>query len=165
MLDRELQRKFLAILAASYPYSDDLKWDDFDITKKVRDANLVYLVEHGLARMEGGGDNSSTGRSFYSYFATAKGMDFLEDDGGISAILGVVTIKLHDDTIKALLESKVLESTLPQPEKQRYLKQLRELPAEATKHIVLKLVDLGLEKGPKAIGTIGRLLSDTAGAW
>lgn len=163
MLNRDIQRKLLAILASSYPNSDDLKWSALGIAKEVRDANVHYLIEHGLVRMERGEDNGSLGRCLYTYFATAKGMDFLEDDGGISAILGVVTIKLHDDTIKALLKSKVLESDLPQPEKQRYLDKIRELPAEATKHLVLKLVDLGLEKGPRAIETIGRLLPSALG--
>lgn len=162
-LNRELQRKFLTILAESYPNPGDLKWDELGISKKARDANLSYLVEHGLARAERNEENLSRGLSLYTYFATAKGMDFLEDDGGLSAILGVVTIKLHDDTIKALLESKILESDLPQPEKQRYLDKLRELPAETTKHLVLKLVDLGLEKGPKAIEIIGKLLQGTLG--
>ena len=85
-------------------------------------------------------------------------MDFLADDGGLSAILGVVTIKLHDDTIKSLIESKILESDLPEPEKKRFLDHLRELPGEATKHLVLKLVDLGLEKAPTAIEVIGKVL-------
>lgn len=87
-------------------------------------------------------------------------MDFLADDGGLSAILGVVTIKLHDDTIKALIEGRILQSDLPEPEKKRFLAQLRELPAETTKHLVLKLVDLGLDKAPTAIETIGTFLKN-----
>ncbi|HGM5918225.1 TPA: hypothetical protein ACKP5X_000474 [Stenotrophomonas maltophilia] len=164
MLNRDLQFKILTTLAKRYPNPDDLMWSALDIAKEIRDANVQYLIEHGLVRTERGEENGSPGRCLYTYFATAKGMDFLEDDGGISAILGVVTIKLHDDTIKNLLESKVLESELPKPEQQRYIDQIRKLPAEATKHIILKLVDLGLEKGPRAIEMIGRLLPNALGS-
>ena len=38
---------------------------------------------------------------------TAKGIDFLEDDGGLSAILGVVTVKLHADTLREMLAKKI----------------------------------------------------------
>lgn len=81
----------------------------------------------------------------------------------MGAILGVVTIRLHDDTIKELIQAKILRSDLPETEKKRYLDQLRELPAETTKHLVLKLVDLGLEKGPEAIATIGTYLARIPG--
>ncbi len=38
---------------------------------------------------------------------TAKSIDLLEDDGGVSAILGVVTAKLHEDTIRNLVLAEV----------------------------------------------------------
>lgn len=94
---------------------------------------------------------------------TAKGMDFLADDGGLSAVLGVVTIKLHDDTIKALIEARILASSLPEPEKKRLIDRLRELRAETTKHLVLKLVDLGLDKSQEAIELIGNILEQGLG--
>ncbi|WNB79610.1 MULTISPECIES: hypothetical protein [unclassified Stenotrophomonas] len=81
---------------------------------------------------------------------TAKGMDFLAGDGGLGAILGVVTIKLHEETLRHLIEAKVLESDLPQTQKQRLLDQLRQLPAETTKHLATQLVDAGLKNWPAA---------------
>lgn len=69
-----------------------------------------------------------------------------------------MTIKLHDDTIKELIAQRVLESDLPAPEKRKYLDALRELPGESTKHLVLKLVDMGLEAGPQAMAWLGKLL-------
>lgn len=160
-LDRELQHTLLKLLAANYPDPAEMNWHDLGITKKIRDANLCYLIEHGLVKQERDEENISRGLHLYTYTATAKGMDFLADDGGLSAILGVITIKLHDDTIKSLIEGKILQSDLPEPEKKRFLDKLRELPAETTKHLVLKLVDLGLEKAPTAIETIGKFLTGT----
>ncbi|WP_152969423.1 hypothetical protein [Paracidovorax avenae] len=80
------------------------------------------------------------------------------DSCGLSAILGVVTIRLHDDTIKALIEARILASNLPEPEKKRLIDRLGELRTETTKHLVLKLVDLGLDKSQEAIELIGKAL-------
>jgi len=157
-LDRDLQNKLLTAMAAKYPEHSGLDWTSFGVSKPVRDANLSYLIEHGLAKKVRDEENISINGTLYIYSATAKGMDFLADDGGLSAILGVVTIKLHDETIKDLIESKILQSDLPEPDKKRFLDRLRELPAETTKHLVLKLVDLGLDKTPSAIETIGKFL-------
>ena len=156
-LDRSLQLDLLKKLAEAYPNTTDVQRWESELPGASK--NLAYLDEHGLCELKLlqalGGNKPFMAR------ITAKGMDFLADDGGLSAILGVVTIKLHDDTIKSLIESKILQSDLPEPEKKRLLDQLRELPAETTKHLVLKLVDLGLEKAPTAIETIGKFLTGT----
>lgn len=69
-----------------------------------------------------------------------------------------MTVRLHDDTIKDLLQRTIQESALTPEEKQRWTDQLRELPVETTKHLVLRLVDMGLDQGPQAIAAIGKLL-------
>lgn len=154
-LDRELQLELLKKLADSYPDTRDVQRWESEFPGAM--SNLAYLSEHGLCDLQTIAV-SSVNVPFKARI-TAKGMDFLADDGGLSAILGVLTIRLHDDTIKLLIETKILQSDLPEPEKKRFLDQLRELPAETTKHLVMKLVDLGLEKGPQTIDTIGRFLS------
>jgi hypothetical protein len=89
---------------------------------------------------------------------TECGLDFLEKDGGLSAMLGVVTIKLHDDTIKALIGQKIEQSDLAPPDKRKWLDALRALPADATKHLTMKLLDLGLAHGPSALHAIQTVL-------
>jgi len=106
--------------------------------------SISYLEEHGLVKASYSGDKES-GSSATAASITYKGLDFIQDDGGLGAILGVVTVKLHEDTLKAIIESKVLASDLPEPEKRRFLNQLRELPGEATKHLALKLLDTGMD--------------------
>lgn len=67
---------------------------------------LQYLEEHGLCKsgvMIGADGHLALGESRI----TAAGLDFLEDDGGLSAILGVVTVRLHADTIRALIDAKI----------------------------------------------------------
>jgi len=158
-IDREQQRHTLRVLADTYPdivRGADLRklmsvsFDEAD-TKNFR-ANLSYLAEHQLIALHRPPYLEDV---FVDASITAKGLDFLADDGDLSAILGVVTIKLHDDTLKSLIEAKILGSDLPQPDKKRWIDQLRSLPAETTKHLALKLVDLGLANAPTALAVIG----------
>src|SRR5690606_16250493 len=158
-LDRTLQREILVALETAYP--EEMSTTDWHrLVRKYGDkkfrANCLYLNAHGLLNW----NNSPGGISVY---ITHLGLDFLADDGGLSAILGVVTVKIHDDSLKTLIESKILQSDLPQPDKQRYLHALRSLPSETAQHLVLKLVDLGLANAPAALGVIGTALGLEAG--
>lgn len=156
-LDRELQHRVLKDLCSLYPDVWDKPPEAWDADEDKVMANLKYLADHGLIALHA--QRSLSGAWLMSGAeATHKGVDFMAGDGGLSAILGVVTVRLHDDTIKSLIEARIHAADLPEPEKKRYLDQLRELPAETTKHLVLKLVDLGLEQGPSAIGLIGKWL-------
>lgn len=160
-LDRELQNTLLKALADFYPQFMRLtalggryERNEFPENEGKLLANLIYLQQHQLIvirKAQCDGDEES-------FAITHQGLDFLADDGGLSAILGVMTIKIHDDTLKSLIEGKILRSDLSQPDKKRWLDSLRELPAETTKHLVLKLVDLGLANSPTALAAIGTAL-------
>ncbi|ESX95877.1 hypothetical protein X755_20985 [Mesorhizobium sp. LNJC405B00] len=80
---------------------------------------------------------------------TAAGMDFLADDGGLSAILGVVTIRLHEDTIKALLIDRIEKSDAPASVRTKLVDQIKALPAEATKALTLDAIKAGLANMPE----------------
>jgi len=149
LLNREFQRELLTSLAAIYP--GDAVVSSLpgyqDGNRLV--VNAAYLAEHRLmeARL-----HQMDGRLHLGYAKiSAKGMDFLQDDGGLGAILGVVTIRLHEETLRQLMEARVLESDLPQAQKQRLIDQLRQLPAETTKHLAMQLVDAGLKSWPAAL--------------
>jgi len=94
---------------------------------------------------------------------TAAGMDFLADDGGVGAILGVVTVKIHEDTIKQLIEARIAGSDLPEEEKRPLLQAVRELPGEAIKHLTTRLLDLGLDNLPGAVSLIRTYLPGAGG--
>ena len=160
ILDREFQLSVLKRYAEVYPTRTEEKWTALGDDEHMIAANLVYLQDHGLIHFYG--QLSKANELIYQGGEiTAKGMDFLADDGGLSAILGVVTIKLHDDTIKAIIESKIIQSDAPEPAKKRMIDRLRALDGEATKHLVLKLVDYGLGQGMKSIELIGSMLEKT----
>lgn len=127
-LDRNLQHEILKELNNIYPDSKTYEyWIDAAIAQVAgvietvgeaelyiakRSANLRYLAEHGLVVCN---DKNLSA----TVKITAKGIDFLTDDGGLSAILGVVTVRLHSDTIQALLGAKINEANIPPEEKSR----------------------------------------------
>jgi hypothetical protein len=154
-LDRGLQLELLKQLADLYPNlanTGQMASENSDIMP-----NLLYLAEHGLIAGNAITTNTS-GTVLHAAKITAKGMDFLADDGGLSAILGVVTIRLHDDTIRELIALKIQDSDLPQPDKHRLLDQLRELRGESIKHLTMKLLDAGLENWQKALPLVQKAL-------
>jgi len=144
-LNRELQRQILERLAIDYPNAVEKKNlpGDRGDTREC----IYYLEEHGLVR-QWQPDLSSDVVSI-----TAGGLDFLADDGGLGAVLGVVTIRLHEDTIRDLLIKRVEKSEDDPTVKQNVVAKLKALPADALGQLVERALDAGLEKLPK-LGTL-----------
>lgn len=90
--------------------------------------------------------------------ATHKGMDFMLDDGGLSRILDVVTVKLHEDTLTALLRDRILASDLPPEEKSLLSGKLEKLGDEGSKHLLTKALDYGLSNAPNAINWLSEFI-------
>lgn len=158
-LDRARQLGILQALADVYPrYTVNLgdgEPDGEDLP------NLWYLKEQGLVE---GQIEMSLSQSFIFEGAriTAKGIDFLADDGGVSAILGTVIVKLHADTIKELLISKFESSSAP-PEKKSWLKkQLETASSETIKKIVNAVLDEGVRHAPDLIRLVEKASNGSA---
>lgn len=117
---------------------------------------MYYLEEHGLV-------NSGIQRGMSAYMRippsiTAAGMDFLADDGGLSAILGVITIKLHEDTLRSLIEAKINGSEMSAPEKLEWIRTLREQPIESIRHLTKELTGRALDHMPDVLNVIKSFL-------
>lgn len=143
-LGRARQRELLMELRGEYPHLKfyDLKGDE---TGRREAVNLHYLLEHGLIegrpRFSSSGDKSSN----WPIRITHKGLDFLEDDGGLGAILGVITVKLHDDTVRDLLMARVdADTTKDETTKAKLKDVIRGLPADALSAVVKKAMEAGL---------------------
>ena len=149
-LDRTLQLSILNKLSDNYPEGVSLNVPESE--ERAYRANIYYLIEHGLVSETTSYVGSLT--IIGAPTITAAGMDFLADDGGLSAILGVVTVKLHDETIRDLIAARLEDSNLPAEEKTGLLHQLRELRGESIKHLTMKLLDAGLENWPAALAAI-----------
>ncbi|UPG86827.1 DUF2513 domain-containing protein [Luteibacter aegosomatis] len=150
-LDRDMQRSILEKAAAAFPAR--ITWDEGDFPGVADDdliGNLRYLEQHGL--IDAGLAHSYDGwHQSIGTEITADGFDFLEGDGGLGAILGVVTIRLHEDTLKDLIAARIQEAPLEPADKKKWSDALRALPSDATKHLAMKLVDLGLSHGQDAL--------------
>lgn len=159
-LDRELQNRILTKLSESYPgVSPDVMFTG----KSTEDlnANLAYLLEHGLIHATASRGMEGPPKIIGPKI-TAKGLDFLADDGGLSAILGVVTVRFQADTLKALIESKIMASDETPEEKSRLLAGLKSLSGDAIKHLTMNIVDKGLANLPDAFQTIGTWIHSLA---
>jgi hypothetical protein len=157
-LDRDLQKEILTTLSEHYPgRAQILPQDDSEERIRTIAANLIYLEEHGL--VESGVKQYMDGKPYSTGSRiTAAGIDFLADDGGLSAILGVVTVKFSEDTLRALIANRISDADLPPTDKQRLLDQLRDLRAESIKHLTMKLLDKGMENWPAALLAIQTFL-------
>lgn len=163
-LDRSLQRHILEALAHLHPGGTDefaalmgqLEEDDRLLS------NLLYLAGHGLVESGFVPYETSARNTFVQASQTRithTGLDFLAEDGGLSAILGTVTVRLHEDDLRALVAARISASAaMDTPQKHKALDALRELPAESIKHLYLKVLDLGWDRAPDSIAAIKSML-------
>ena len=92
-VDRELQREILKELKNVFPKTSEFNEPSFDNGEiKNLIANLYYLEEHGLLKITT--KQLLRDKSIIHAKITAKGIDFIEDDSGLSAILNNITIKI-----------------------------------------------------------------------
>ena len=152
MIDRTYQREMLQMLEQCYPLpypASILIGVTLPENESRYAANMAYLEAHGLvdACIQISADHHF---GFSDPTITAKGIDFLADDGGLSAILGVVTIKLHEDTIRKLVEQRIFGSDLPEPQKAGLISQLRALPSSAIELLAKRLIEKGMESASGA---------------
>ncbi|WP_119157447.1 hypothetical protein [Caldimonas tepidiphila] len=158
LMDRALQREILERLAAAYP--SQMQPEELTLGLDSEDRrwifNATYLHEHGLIDAKSVKFLSGQMRVHLAAI-TARGLDFLQDDGGLSAMLGVVTVRLEAETLRALLEAKVQASGLPPEEKARITTALRDLGGEALKAATTRLVEAGMDHWPEALAWLQTL--------
>lgn len=151
ILDRNYQRELLERMAESYPLEWDCRtlmrsWGEADQKRFI--ANAKYLEEHGLAKVPI--DANLQGISLVGLpRITAKGLDFLADDGGLSAILGIVTIKLHDETLTRLIQAHIDQLPDGEEDKAPLRRAFATLSSAALESIAGRLVGLGVSALPQ----------------
>jgi hypothetical protein len=158
-LDRSLQLEILTYLKGIYPEINTDVYLSIFKDKGDLKGNLKYLYEHGLI-------NANISKTLNSPFAimvtgiTNKGLDLLEDDGGLSAIFNTVTVRFDADNIRSILEQKVLSLPVSDRERSSLLDQIRRLPEQALKELMTKLIGVGLDHAPTLAQWIMSLKSD-----
>jgi hypothetical protein len=119
--------------------------------------NLFYLQEHRLCEA----NTSMSADQIFSWAGatiTAAGIDFLEDDGGLSAILGVATVKLDADTLRALIAARIDETALPAEEKAKWKAVVGTLSDSSLRAATSDLVQQGLQHIPNVIEMLRGLI-------
>lgn len=163
-VDLELCGKLLNKLSESFPYaalSEDI--DEMTILagndEEALITNLLYLEQHYLVK-SGISININRHKMFRGETKiTAKGLDFIRKDGGLTAMLerSNVNYQLHEALLSELLR-QIHEAPDSSREKEGLVAQLRGLPAETIKHLYMKLLDQGVSHLPGVIPLIQKFL-------
>ncbi|AGJ86700.1 MULTISPECIES: hypothetical protein [Klebsiella/Raoultella group] len=139
--DRKLQREILQACVDSYPstplperFNNTLVAEcaQDDIQKLI--ANIYYLFEHDLIYI----NNKSMMHDILiigEISASAKGVDFMLNDGGLGAILNVQTIKFHRDAV-VVLEDLITISNMDDEQKDQAKSSLGELSIKTLESVV-----------------------------
>lgn len=142
----EIYNKIITKLVDAYPFS--IEWDNLQdlADEDVLTANLYYIQQSG------GIENAlvlSLDNSFSlncaNLRATAKLISECLPQGGLSILQNSQTVRLHEDTLRALLESAISSSHAVPSAKLEFLKTLKELPAKSIEHLVKHLISKGLD--------------------
>lgn len=160
--DRSLQLEILNALINCAPSSLD-NTQERELQEKFDNyehfvACMLYLEMHDLVRAPFIKSHPMGSGIQYIFNSdtcsiTEKGIDFLLDDGGLGAILKVQTVRLHNNTIIAL-EDIIRLANMPEEQKKGLISKLRELPADAIKHLTLQLLSQGVQNLPRALQLI-----------
>lgn len=157
LISRPLQRLLLETLAGYFPYTrseEQLRFPQYSESELM--ANLYYLKQHQLVSFTCdrlGEFDKGRLRIRSQIEITHKGIDFMLADGGLSAILNLQTVRLHEDTLRPMLEALVRANNgLDEPEKNMLLEKLAEAPAELLKNTAQSGLQLLLQSLTNAIG-------------
>ncbi|EEP5311764.1 hypothetical protein OFK37_002458 [Salmonella enterica] len=156
--DRQLQLQLLELALDFYPEQIDyIPAELSSVDDKTLLQNIAYLQQEGL--ITGGIEDSFDGMepAITLIAATNDAVNLLSEEGSISASLKIVTVKLHDETLSALRDF-INQNVSDPEEKKAYLQRLKELPADAIKHIVLELLTQGLGQIPNAVHWLQTML-------
>jgi hypothetical protein len=109
---------------------------------------MHYLIGHGLIIniIDSGFDTKGRAPDIIQAKITEEGLDFLEDDGGVGAILKTITVKFDPDNLRKLIASKLDKLEIPADKKDSAKSLLKDAPAHAWKSLYTKLINTGVDK-------------------
>lgn len=128
-------------------YPKRIEWDDIqDIAENdVLIANLYYIQQNdGIGTALTFSPNGEAVLNAGQLTATERLVSECLPQGGLSILRQNLTVRLHDDTIRAFLESALASSKEPPSVKREFLKMLAKLPARSVEHVVKELISKGL---------------------
>lgn len=155
--DRKIWTEMLEAAAETYPDAVEADQWNTALGKSTANANITYLVDHGLvtglARKRMGDIDS-----YAEITITSAGLDHVSEDGGLTAELGVITIRIEADTLQALLAAQIEMTDAPKHEKNLLRQQLQALSKEGHQRLASQLIHLGIEAAPRSIEWLKTLI-------
>lgn len=159
-MDRNFQLRILEIACETYPCPLGYEPEELlSVDRKKLIQNIAYLCEEEMIKcflsipLSGGEPDLK----IESITATKEAHNLLTEDGSISEQLKVVTVRLHNESL-SILRTFVENHVSDQEEKNTYLRRLKELPADATRHLLLELLGMGLHRMPDAVQWLKNML-------
>lgn len=147
IVDYKLFRNILTTLADSYP--DRLRMSQIPslVIYGVKNAGrpLCYLREQGLIDMDV--QKILGGRSIGGIKITARGIDFLRSDGGLSALAAPV-IRIAPENLIAIIDAALAARGVSAVRRGAVQKALGVAKAETVKTLVHRLVETGIAHLP-----------------
>lgn len=148
-----IQTKVLEALAAAYPDPVEISLLRQGLTDHQWRATLAYLMEIGAVAKQNKITNlerDSLGHvpTVAGLVITKHGLSVVIPGGGLGVAINTLTVRLHDDTIRALLAARIDASKLPPEKKLRFKDHMKHLSEEALWKLFEKLLDLGLDQFP-----------------
>ncbi|CEF40199.1 hypothetical protein KBX73_08675 [Acetobacter persici] len=155
------KEQWLGVLSRLQPYgmthvSDIEIFSNID--RDILRESVTYLASHGLIISYCQESCIGNHWSWGGVQLTAKGVDYLSEDGGLTAEDKTITVKLDGDTIKALLCKAVDETSAPDATKTGIKQQVRAMGSEALKDLTSSLISKGVESAPDVIQWLGTAL-------
>lgn len=146
LLDRNFQLELLTKLSEIYPnhlnFNASHPSNDANYPKAL--VNIYYLQEHGLISADSVLEQAYVSGEYVYYLSegriTKDGLDLLAADGGLKAILNVITVKIDAMQMARLLHSF---AALNSEDKQSLLDTLKNAPRTTVEHLISKAVDMG----------------------
>lgn len=153
--ERRLQRRVLEALDTFYPaFAPGSAVDGLlaEMSMQELAATVQHLQELGLVTGKVHIANDGSGRAtVFGAKIEARGRDYLKADGGLAAELDTVVVRLHADTIRALLDAYIEQSDLDASAKRKLSEAVRSLPAKGLEEAVVALAREGLARWPAAL--------------
>ena len=159
-LNRKLQKAILTELRDHYPNHCTVERLVCYEAHQEFNGNLFYLEEHGLltgqSHMNKSRDNA--GLQMSRATITSKGLDFLEDDGGLGAILSTIRVRIDSEEVNALISAHFDKANITKEKQNEILSVIRSLPSEGIKLVYKRLIEYGLDMTPNVFELIQKLL-------
>ena len=172
-INRRMQRCVLESLERVFPNEleyTDIMGEVFDAKQGLKasddsprelDYNIQYLVGHGLIHETKIRPAAFGSETHYFFGISSNGIDFLEDDGGLSAVLKTVTVKFDADNLRSLVEEGLLRADLPEDKKSSIRDALRSMPGTTLQAITSKLLEKALDDPMGATKAVAGILGIT----